>query len=86
MIRRPSWNELPSEVRDVAKEKLTAAQLDVFVLWLSGCSDRRIGLMLVPPLSRSTVRSRLEVAHVRLLQAGVRRREDGSYYLEEVAA
>lgn len=76
---------LDPAVREVAERVLTPRQLDVFVLWLAGCSPRRISTMLDPPVTRSTVKSHLEDVHVRLLAAGVRKRDDGSYYLEEAA-
>lgn len=79
-----SWRELPQDVRSTAENVLTRKQLDVWKLWLAGCSSRRIALMLM--VSRSTVRSHLEDGMIRLSQAGVRVSAEGVYYLEGVAA
>lgn len=78
-----SYSEVSEDVREVANRVLTGKQLDVWVLMLAGCSQRRSALML--GLSRSTVRSHLEEAHMRLISAGVRWSVEGVYYLEVVS-
>lgn len=52
-----SWNTLPPHQRDHAQTQLTPKQLDVLILHLAGCSQRRIATML--NLSRTTVRDHL---------------------------
>lgn len=81
-----SFRELAPEIRQVAEAVLSAKQMDIFVLWLSGCSPRRIGTMMDPPVTRSTIRSHLEDVHTRLLANGVSCDRDGRYYLGRVDA
>lgn len=55
-----SWNTLDPRHRAHLEHTLTPGQLDVLVLHLAGCSQRRIADML--GIARTTCRDRLRVA------------------------
>lgn len=54
-----NWSTLPPHIRTATEQQLTSKQLDVLVLHLAGCSQRRIATML--NVSRTTVRDHLAV-------------------------
>lgn len=55
-----SWNTLTPQHRAHLEHTLTPGQLDVLILHLAGCSQRRIADML--GISRTTTRDRLRAA------------------------
>lgn len=81
-----SWQALDEPIRNVATTVLTPKQLDVWKLWLAGCSYRRISTML--EVGVPTVRGHLEAAHLRLEKAGVVRAngDPRKYHHREEAA
>ena len=59
-----SWKDLPQPRRTQLEATLTSRQLDVLILHLAGCSQRRIVTML--GISRTTVRDHLTTAIAKL--------------------
>lgn len=76
-----SWNRLDPGLRQAIAAALTPAQLEAFTLELAGYGSRAIAQAL--DLSRSSVLSRLENAHRRLLHAGLRQDGSGRWFLED---
>lgn len=56
-----SWSQLDPKTKRRIEKRLTKRQLDVLILTLAGCSQRRIATMLT--LHRSTVQDHLRIAH-----------------------
>jgi len=59
-----SWKDLPQPRRTQLERTLTSRQLDVLILHLAGCSQRKTATML--SVSRTTVRDHLTVAIAKL--------------------
>lgn len=76
-----SWKTLDPSLQEAVAAVLTPAQLEAFTLELAGYGSRAIAQAL--DLSRSSVLSRLENAHRRLLQAGLRQDGSGRWHLED---
>ena len=55
-----SWKDLDPQHRHHLEQTLTSRQLDVLILHLAGCSQRRIATML--GIHRTTVRDHLTTA------------------------
>lgn len=79
-----SWNTLDPDIRETAELVLTRKQLDVLKLRLADIAEVRIAYML--SISRRSVRTHLEAAHLRLDQAGIARDASGRYYRKDEAA
>lgn len=75
-----SWKHLDPDLQERISTLLTPNQLEAFVLELAGYGTRAIAQAL--DLSRSSVVSRLENAHHKLLHAGLRQDGSGRWYLE----
>lgn len=76
---------IDAAIQDLARKVLSDKQFEAWELELAGYTSRRMMWLLGVP--RSTILSRLEAAHLNLLNAGIRiDPATGRYYLEEPAA
>ncbi len=75
---------LPPDIRRIAEDVLTAKQFEAFELECAGWGLVRIGRQL--DISKQAVGGRIDLAHRRLRNAGVRQDASGVWYLEREEA
>lgn len=78
-----SWDTLEPHIRALATQALTGKQLQAWKMELAGVGTRTAATHL--GISRRSYLDRLENTHRRLYNRGIRRRAEGSWYLEEAA-
>lgn len=74
---------LPTDIRTIAQDVLTAKQFEAFELECAGWGLMRIGRYL--DISKQSVAARIDGAHRKLGRAGVRQDVNGDWYVEEAA-